>query len=78
VRVGVAATGGGDRGSAVTSRDLAEARLQFKRRFIGLARTGGSRTRAAREPGLSRQGLLGAAQDDGAITREKREARSRM
>jgi transcriptional regulator with PAS, ATPase and Fis domain len=39
---------------------LAEARDQFERRFIelALARAGGRRTRAARELGLSRQGLL--------------------
>jgi transcriptional regulator with GAF, ATPase, and Fis domain len=39
---------------------LADAREQFERRFIelALARTGGRRARAARELGLSRQGLL--------------------
>jgi DNA-binding NtrC family response regulator len=39
---------------------LAEARAQFERRFIemSLARAGGKRARAARELGLSRQGLL--------------------
>jgi two-component system NtrC family response regulator len=39
---------------------LAEARAQFERRFIAvsLARAGGKRARAARELGLSRQGLL--------------------
>ena len=39
---------------------LADARLEFERRFIGmaLARAGGRRARAARELGLSRQGLL--------------------
>ncbi len=39
---------------------LAEARDQFERKFIelALARAGGRRTRAARELGLSRQGLL--------------------
>jgi DNA-binding NtrC family response regulator len=39
---------------------LVEAREQFERRFIGLAlsRAGGRRARAARELGLSRQGLL--------------------
>ena len=39
---------------------LTEARDQFERRFIevALARTGGRRARAARELGLSRQGLL--------------------
>jgi DNA-binding NtrC family response regulator len=38
---------------------LAEARGQFERRFVAaaLARAGGSRTRAARELGVSRQGL---------------------
>jgi DNA-binding NtrC family response regulator len=44
----------------VTSRRLAEARAQFERRCVevALARSGGSRTRAASELGLSRQGLL--------------------
>jgi DNA-binding NtrC family response regulator len=39
---------------------LAEARAQFERRFVevSLARAGGKRARAARELGLSRQGLL--------------------
>jgi two-component system response regulator HydG len=39
---------------------LADAREQFERRFIelALARAGGRRARAARELGLSRQGLL--------------------
>jgi DNA-binding NtrC family response regulator len=39
---------------------LAEARLQFERRFVevALARAGGNRARAARALGLSRQGLL--------------------
>jgi DNA-binding NtrC family response regulator len=39
---------------------LMEAREQFERRFIevALARTGGRRARAARDLGLSRQGLL--------------------
>ena len=39
---------------------LADARDQFERKFIelALARAGGRRTRAARELGLSRQGLL--------------------
>ena len=48
-------------GAAVfSSARLAEAREQFERRFIevALARTGGRRARAARELGLSRQGLL--------------------
>jgi DNA-binding NtrC family response regulator len=46
--------------TAVSSGRLADARLQFERRFVevALARAGGSRTRAARELGLSRQGLL--------------------
>jgi DNA-binding NtrC family response regulator len=46
--------------SAVTSGRLAEARAQFERRFleVALARAGGSRAQAAREIGLSRQGLL--------------------
>jgi transcriptional regulator with GAF, ATPase, and Fis domain len=39
---------------------LTDARDQFERKFIelALARAGGRRTRAARELGLSRQGLL--------------------
>ena len=48
-------------GSAiVTSRRLADARAQFEQRCVevALARAGGSRTRAAAELGLSRQGLL--------------------
>ena len=48
-------------GSAiVTSLRLADARAQFERRCVevALARAGGSRTRAAAELGLSRQGLL--------------------
>jgi DNA-binding NtrC family response regulator len=46
--------------AAVTSARLADARAQFERRAIesALARAGGNRTRAARELGLSRQGLL--------------------
>ncbi len=45
---------------SVTSRRLADARMQFDRRCVevALARAGGSRTRAAAELGLSRQGLL--------------------
>jgi DNA-binding NtrC family response regulator len=45
---------------AMTSAPLAEARDRFERRFIevALARAGGRRARAARELGLSRQGLL--------------------
>jgi transcriptional regulator with PAS, ATPase and Fis domain len=44
----------------VTTQKLAEARAQFERRCVevALARAAGSRTRAARELGLSRQGLL--------------------
>jgi transcriptional regulator with GAF, ATPase, and Fis domain len=44
----------------VATTRLAEARLHFERRMVdsALARSGGSRTRAARELGLSRQGLL--------------------
>ncbi|HEX5110589.1 MAG TPA: sigma 54-interacting transcriptional regulator [Vicinamibacterales bacterium] len=44
----------------VVASRLADARAQFERRAIesALARAGGSRTRAARELGLSRQGLL--------------------
>ena len=43
-----------------SSTRLVDARQQFERRFIeaALARAGGRRTRAARELGLSRQGLL--------------------
>ena len=46
--------------TAITSGRLADARAQFERRFVevALARAGGSRTQAARELGLSRQGLL--------------------
>ena len=44
----------------VTSGRLTAARWQWERRFveIAMARAGGSRSRAARELGLSRQGLL--------------------
>ncbi len=47
-------------GTSVSSGRLAEAREQFERRFIevALARAGGSRARAARSLGVSRQGLL--------------------
>jgi DNA-binding NtrC family response regulator/tetratricopeptide (TPR) repeat protein len=46
--------------ASVTSRRLAEARAQFERRCVevALARASGSRTHAAAELGLSRQGLL--------------------
>jgi DNA-binding NtrC family response regulator len=46
--------------TAVTSRRLADARVQFERRCVevALARAGANRTRAAAELGLSRQGLL--------------------
>jgi transcriptional regulator with GAF, ATPase, and Fis domain len=46
--------------AAVQSGRLNEARSQWERRFVevALARAGGSRTRAARELGLTRQGLL--------------------
>jgi transcriptional regulator with PAS, ATPase and Fis domain len=46
--------------TTVTCARLADARAQFERRATesALARSGGSRTRAARELGLSRQGLL--------------------
>ena len=46
--------------TSVTSARLSEARLQWERRFVevALARAGGSRTRAARDLGLTRQGLL--------------------
>jgi transcriptional regulator with PAS, ATPase and Fis domain len=45
---------------ATRSARLGDARAQFERRFVeaALARAGGSRTRAARELGVSRQGLL--------------------
>jgi len=45
---------------SVTSGRLVEARRQFERRFIevALARAGGSRTKAAAQLGVSRQGLL--------------------
>jgi DNA-binding NtrC family response regulator len=45
---------------SVRATRLAEARAQFERRFIqvALARAGGSRARAARDIGMSRQGLL--------------------
>jgi two-component system response regulator HydG len=45
---------------AVTAARLADARAQFERRFVevALARAGGSRSRAARDLGISRQGLL--------------------
>jgi DNA-binding NtrC family response regulator len=45
---------------AVTSGRLDEARRQFERRFIevALARAGGSRTKAAAQLGVTRQGLL--------------------
>jgi DNA-binding NtrC family response regulator len=46
--------------AAGRSARLIDARLDFERRFVNaaLARAGGSRTRAARELGMSRQGLL--------------------
>jgi DNA-binding NtrC family response regulator len=46
--------------AAPRSARLIDARSQFERRFVeaALARAGGSRTRAARELGVSRQGLL--------------------
>jgi DNA-binding NtrC family response regulator len=46
--------------AAAGATTLAEARAQFERRFIemALARAGGKRAQAARELGLSRQGLL--------------------
>jgi transcriptional regulator with PAS, ATPase and Fis domain len=45
---------------SVSSGRLVEARRQFERRFIevALARAGGSRTKAAAQLGVSRQGLL--------------------
>jgi transcriptional regulator with PAS, ATPase and Fis domain len=46
--------------TAVTAARLEDARAQFERRWVeaALARAAGSRTRAATELGLSRQGLL--------------------
>jgi two-component system response regulator HydG len=46
--------------TAVTALRLSEARRQFERRFVevALARAGGSRTKAAAQLGVSRQGLL--------------------
>jgi len=46
--------------TTISSSRLADARLQFERRAIesALARNAGNRSRAARELGLSRQGLL--------------------
>jgi DNA-binding NtrC family response regulator len=46
--------------SAVVSARLKDARHEFERRFIQVALTGagGSRSRAARRLGMSRQGLL--------------------
>lgn len=46
--------------TVVAAERLADARLQFERRFveIALARAGGCRTRAAADLGLTRQGLL--------------------
>jgi len=67
----------------VVASRLAEARAQFERRAIesALARSAGSRTRAARELGLSRQGLLKmmarlgvGSQERGAVTAVDRNA----
>ena len=46
--------------TTVAATRLADARLQFERKFVevALARAGGNRARAARALGLSRQGLL--------------------
>src|SRR5678815_3522314 len=46
--------------TAVTAARFSDAREQWERRFVevALARAGGSRARAARELGLTRQGLL--------------------
>jgi transcriptional regulator with PAS, ATPase and Fis domain len=46
--------------TAITAARLYDARQQFERRFveIALARANGSRTRAAKQLGVSRQGLL--------------------
>ena len=48
--------------TTVTSARLSTARVQWERRFVevALARAGGNRSRAARELGLTRQGLLKA------------------
>ena len=48
------------RATSVSSARFVSARTQWERRFIevAMARAGGNRTRAARELGLSRQGLL--------------------
>ena len=48
------------RASTVKSARLGDARSEWERRFVevALARAGGSRTRAARDLGLTRQGLL--------------------
>jgi DNA-binding NtrC family response regulator len=46
--------------TAVRAARFLDARAQFERRLVeaALARAGGSRSRAARDLGLSRQGLL--------------------
>jgi len=48
--------------ATVTAGRLSTARLQWERRFVevALARAGGNRSRAARDLGLTRQGLLKA------------------
>ena len=48
--------------TTVTAARLSTARLQWERRFVevALARAGGNRSRAARDLGLTRQGLLKA------------------
>ena len=48
------------RSSTIKSARLSEARIEWERRFVevALARAGDSRTRAARDLGLTRQGLL--------------------
>jgi DNA-binding NtrC family response regulator len=58
--------------TAVTTHRLSEARAQFERRCVevALARAGGNRSRAARELGLSRQGLLKTMTRLGMLTAE--------
>ena len=49
--------------TTVTAARLSTARLQWERRFVevALARAAGNRSRAARDLGLTRQGLLESA-----------------
>ena len=55
--------------TTVTSARLSTARLQWERRFVevALARAGGNRSRAARDLGLTRQGLLKALERLGIV-----------